>query len=152
MADLFVSRREALRQLSALFAIPLVRWPERLADPLAGTIVEYQAGRARRGLSAVAVTNQALVRVNAGNGTMHAMVQLSETAMDEARASDARARRGALRGPLDGVPLFAKAIYDMRGLPTTASSSEWARLFPAAVRRDALEVQRMRAAGARKRS
>ncbi|MBA2627770.1 MAG: amidase, partial [Gemmatimonadales bacterium] len=38
--------------------------------------------------------------------------------------------------------------YDMRGYPTTASSAEWARLFPDAVRRDALEVSRLRAAGA----
>ena len=36
----------------------------------------------------------------------------------------------------------------MAGLPTTGSSAEWARLFPDAVRRDALEVARLRAAGA----
>ena len=36
----------------------------------------------------------------------------------------------------------------MNGLPTTASSAEWARLFPEPVRRDALEVARLRAAGA----
>jgi aspartyl-tRNA(Asn)/glutamyl-tRNA(Gln) amidotransferase subunit A len=53
-----------------------------------------------------------------------------------------------LRGPLDGVPLFAKAIYDMTGLPTTASNAEWAQLFPDPLRRDAIEVERMRAAGA----
>ena len=46
------------------------------------------------------------------------------------------------------MPVFAKAIYDMRGLPTTGSSAEWARLFPEPVRRDALEVARLRAAGA----
>ena len=51
------------------------------------------------------------------------------------------------RGPLDGVPVFAKAIYDMNGLPTTASNAEWARLFPELVRRDAIEVARLRAAG-----
>jgi aspartyl-tRNA(Asn)/glutamyl-tRNA(Gln) amidotransferase subunit A len=134
--------------LSALFAIPFVRWPERLADPLAGTIVEYQAGRARRDWTAAQVTKEALDRAKAWNGTLHAIDQLSETAMDEARASDARAQRRALRGPLDGVPLFAKSIYDMNGLPTTASSAEWARLFPEVVRPDALEVTRMRAAGA----
>jgi Asp-tRNA(Asn)/Glu-tRNA(Gln) amidotransferase A subunit family amidase len=44
--------------------------------------------------------------------------------------------------------VFAKAIYDMKGLPTTGSSAEWARLFPDPVRRDALEVARLRAAGA----
>lgn len=36
----------------------------------------------------------------------------------------------------------------MAGLPTTASSAEWARLFPGAVQRDAVEITRMRAAGA----
>ena len=60
------------------------------------------------------------------------------------RAGDA----AQLRRPLDGVPLFAKAIYDMKGLPTTGSNAEWARLFPGQCRRDALEVARMRAAGA----
>ncbi len=44
--------------------------------------------------------------------------------------------------------MFAKSIYDMRGLPTTGSSAAWARLFPAPVDRDAVEVARMRAAGA----
>jgi Asp-tRNA(Asn)/Glu-tRNA(Gln) amidotransferase A subunit family amidase len=143
-----ISRREALVELSALFAIPFVRWPERLGDPLAGTIVDYQAGRARGDWTAVQVTNQALDRANAWNGTLHAIDQLSRTAVDDARDSDARARRGALRGPLDGVPVFAKAIYDMNGLPTTASSAEWARLFPDALGRDSIEVARMLAAGA----
>ncbi|MES2177557.1 MAG: amidase [Gemmatimonadota bacterium] len=143
-----ISRREALRHLSALFAVPFVRWPARLADPLAGTIVEYQAGRARGDWTAVDVTKQALGRVTALNGTLHAVDLVSATAMDDARASDARARRGALLGPLDGVPLFAKSIYDMRGLPTTGSSKEWSQLFPEVVRSDAVEVARMRAAGA----
>jgi Asp-tRNA(Asn)/Glu-tRNA(Gln) amidotransferase A subunit family amidase len=142
------SRREALRTLSALLAVPLVRWPERLSDPLAGTIVEYQAGRARRDWTAALVTKAALDRCNAWNGTLHAIDQLSTTAMDDARASDARAQRGALRGPLDGVPVFAKSIYDMNGLPTTASNAEWAKLFPGALARDAIEVARMRGAGA----
>ena len=44
--------------------------------------------------------------------------------------------------------VFAKSIYDMRGMPTTGSSAEWAGLFPDAVSRDALEVAGMRAAGA----
>ena len=143
-----ISRREALRELGALFAIPFIRWPDRLADPLAGTIAEYQAGRVRGDWTAAEVTREALDRINAWNGTLHAVDLLSATAMDEARASDARLRRGQLRGPLDGAPLFAKAIYDMNGLPTTASSAEWARLFPAPLRRDAIEVARMRAAGA----
>jgi aspartyl-tRNA(Asn)/glutamyl-tRNA(Gln) amidotransferase subunit A len=143
-----ISRREALRDLSALFAIPFIRWPDRLSDPLAGTIAEYQAGRARHDWSAVQVIQEALDRGRMLNGALHAIDLWSATAMDDARASDARARRGALRGPLDGVPVFAKSIYDMNGLPTTGSNAEWARLFPDAVSRDSIEVARMRAAGA----
>ena len=145
---MLLSRRDALRELSALFAVSFVRWPAYRADPLAGTIVEFQAGRARRVWSAAEVVGQAIARGQAWNGTLHAVDQWSPTAMDEARSSDARAARGALRGPLDGVPLFAKSIYDMQGLPTTGSSLAWSQLFPEAVPRDALEVQRMRAAGA----
>jgi Asp-tRNA(Asn)/Glu-tRNA(Gln) amidotransferase A subunit family amidase len=143
-----VSRREALAELSALFAIPFIRWPDRLSDPLTGTIAEYQAGRARGDWTAAQVTKEALDRANAWNGTLHAIDQLSATAMSDARDSDARARRGRLRGPLDGVPVFAKSIYDMTGLPTTGSSVEWSRLFPEKLRRDAIEVARMRGAGA----
>jgi aspartyl-tRNA(Asn)/glutamyl-tRNA(Gln) amidotransferase subunit A len=36
----------------------------------------------------------------------------------------------------------------MAGLPTTGSSAEWARLFPEPLRRTALEITRLRAAGA----
>jgi Asp-tRNA(Asn)/Glu-tRNA(Gln) amidotransferase A subunit family amidase len=150
------SRREALIELSALFAVPFLRWPEHLAstlggaaaDPLAGSIAEYQAGRARGNWTALEVTKQALDRCRSWNGSLHAIDQLSHTALDDARASDARATHGKLRGPLDGVPVFAKAIYDMRGLPTTGSNAQWAKLFPDPVRDDSLEVARMRAAGA----
>ena len=143
-----ISRRDALRQLSALLAVPYLKWPDRNADPLGGTIAEYQSGRIRGDWTAVDATKLALDRATSWGGRLHAIDQLSSTALDEARASDARLQRRALRGPIDGVPVFAKAIYDMNGLPTTGSSSAWALLFPGALNRDALEVSRMRAAGA----
>ncbi len=142
------SRRDALVQLGALFAIPFVEWPASVTDPLNGTIAEYQAGRLRGTWTAVEVTTNALDRCTSWGRALHAIDQLSATALDDARASDVRARRRALRGPLDGVPLFAKSIYDIAGLPTTASNAEWARLFTAPAQRDAVEVARMRAAGA----
>lgn len=142
------TRREALAQLSALLAMPLVGWPLRADDPLAGTIAQFQAGRLRGQFSAVEVTTEALKRCRAWNGTLRAIDQLADSALSQAHASDARAQRHALIGALDGVPLFAKSIYDMKGLPTTASSAEWARLFPLPATRDALEVQRLREAGA----
>src|SRR3954470_1643823 len=143
-----IHRRDALLELGALLAIPLIRWPARLDDPLSGTIVDYQAGRAHGAWTAEQVTRQALDRISAWNATLHAVDVVSDTAARDARESDGRARAGKLRGLLDGVPVFAKAIYDMDGLPTTASSADWARLFPNAVLRDSIEVARMRAAGA----
>ena len=62
------TRREVLRELSALFAIPFVQWPEMRDDPLAGTIAAFQAGRLRRDWSAVEVTREALRRAKAWNG------------------------------------------------------------------------------------
>ena len=142
------TRREALAQLAALAALPLARWNVSAADPLDGAIVEYQAGRRRGEWTAAEITARALERCRTDGARWRAIDALSRTAMDEARAADARLRAGRTRGLLDGVALFAKAIYDMTGLPTTGSSAEWARLFPDAVHRDALEVVRMRAAGA----
>ena len=143
-----LSRREALVQLSALLAVPLLRWPARVVDPLTGTIVDFQAGRIRGDWTALEVAQRSLDRASALHQTLHLLDQLSATVLDEARASDARARRSELLGPLDGVLVFAKSIYDIAGTPTTGSSAEWAKLFPDRVRRDSIEIQRMRAAGA----
>lgn len=157
-----ISRRESLAHLATLIGLhwldgrkaDRVDWlhASRITrdadDPLSGSILAYQAGRARGSFSAAELTTQALDRCQRWNPTLHAVDLLADTALAEARASDARLRQRALRGPLDGVPLFAKAIYDMKGLPTTASSFVWSQLFPHVISRDALEVQRLRAAGA----
>jgi len=144
------SRREALAQLAALVALPLPlqSFDSARGDPLEGTAADYQAGLRRGDWTAAEITARALDRCRSAGTTWHAIDALAETAPAEARAADARRRAGRLRGPLDGVPVFAKAIYDVAGLPTTGSSAEWARLFPDSVRRDALEVARLRAAGA----
>ena len=148
------TRREALAQLAALAAVACTRGvgsssPEAATDPLDGTIAAYQAGRRRGAWSAEETTRRALDRARTEGARYRAIDVLdADVALAAARASDARLRAGALLGPLDGVPLFAKAIYDMRGLPTTGSSAAWAELFPESVGRDAIEVARMRAAGA----
>jgi Asp-tRNA(Asn)/Glu-tRNA(Gln) amidotransferase A subunit family amidase len=142
------TRREALIQLAALLAVPLPRLRFAPTDPLDGTIADYQAGRRRGAWTAAEVTANAVARCRSDGARWRAIDELSDTALAEARAADNRLRAGQTRGPLDGVPVFAKAIYDMNGLPTTGSSAEWARLFPELVRRDALEVARLRAAGA----
>jgi Asp-tRNA(Asn)/Glu-tRNA(Gln) amidotransferase A subunit family amidase len=145
------TRREALARLAALTAfavLPRSAWGWASPDPLDGTIADYQAGFRRGTWSAVEVTTAALERCRTRGQSLRAIDALVDTALAEARASDARRRAGQLRGPLDGVPVFAKSTYDVHGLPTTASNDDWARLFPDAVRRDSIEVARLRTDGA----
>lgn len=146
-----LTRREALSQVAqvaAMASLPRDAWAFRAGDPLDGTIAEYQAGRRSGEWTATEVTARALERCRTDGAKWRAIDALAITAMDEARAADVRLHAGASRGPLDGVPVFAKSIYDVAGLPTTGSSAEWAQLFPERVNRDALEVTRLRAAGA----
>src|SRR5690349_21981220 len=128
------SRRDVLAQLAALAAMaaaPRSAWSHVLApaDPLDGTIADYLAGWRRGRWSAAEVTGRALERCRTDGARWRAIDMLSRTALADAAAADERRRTDALRGPLDGVPVFAKAIYDMKGLPTTASNADWARLF-----------------------
>ncbi len=142
------NRREVLAELAALIALPLTRGFGSDDDPLDGSIANYQKGRRRGTWTATEVTTRALDHCRAEGMKWHAIDALSHAALTEARAADARLRAGRTRGLLDGVPVFAKAIYDMEGIPTTGSSAEWARLFPDPLGRTALEVTRLRAAGA----
>jgi Asp-tRNA(Asn)/Glu-tRNA(Gln) amidotransferase A subunit family amidase len=150
------TRRDAIARLAALGALPLIDWPKldgfsqaRATDPLDGTIAAYRAGLVRRDYTVVETVRRALDRCNYQGRRWNAIDALSsDTALAEARAADQRIREGKSRGPLDGVPVFAKAIYDMKGLATSGSSAEWGRLFPEGVNRDSVEVARLRAAGA----
>src|SRR5204863_9146829 len=107
------TRREAIIQLAALLAVPLPRLRFTATDPLDGTIADYQAGRRRGTWTAAEVTARALDRCRAEGMGWHAIDVLADTAVAEARDADARMRSGRTRGPLDGVPVFAKSIYDM---------------------------------------
>jgi Asp-tRNA(Asn)/Glu-tRNA(Gln) amidotransferase A subunit family amidase len=142
------TRREALTQLAALAALRLPTGALAGADPLDGTIAEYQSGRRSGSWTCAEITARALDRCRTEGHAWRAIDALADTALVEARAADARMRTGRVQGALDGVPVFSKAIYDMVGLPTTGSNAEWARLYPAPVWRDALEIGRLRAAGA----
>src|SRR6476619_2158152 len=116
------SRRDALARLAAFAAsaaLPRSAWASVAGDPLEGTIADYAAGLRSGRWSATEVTARALERCRTDGMTWRAVDVLSATAAAEAKAADVRRRSLNMRGPLDGVPVFAKAIYDMNGLPTT---------------------------------
>jgi aspartyl-tRNA(Asn)/glutamyl-tRNA(Gln) amidotransferase subunit A len=69
----------------------------------------------------------------------------ADRALTEAEASVRRAREGRARGPLDGVPIAWKDLFDLAGLPTTAGSRILENAAPAL--QDAPVVARLRDAG-----
>jgi aspartyl-tRNA(Asn)/glutamyl-tRNA(Gln) amidotransferase subunit A len=55
--------------------------------------------------------------------TLHAFIlPTEERAMADARASEARVMAGAAKGPLDGIPIGHKDIYNTAGIRTTGHS------------------------------
>ncbi|MEP6874688.1 MAG: amidase [Burkholderiales bacterium] len=77
----------------------------------------------------------------------HAFISTSfDTAMDTARAADARRATGAAMPPLAGLALSVKDLFDVQGEITTAGSTVLARNAPAAA--DSPAVARLRHAGA----
>jgi len=142
------TRRRAIAELAALVAVPLTRWNPFAGDPLDGTIIDLQTGFRRGTFTSLEIVLRAQERCRKDGHRWRAIDALSDTVVRDAQGADMRRKMFQVRGPLDGVPVFAKSIYDVNGLPTTGSSAEWARLFPEIVRRDSLEVSRLRAAGA----
>jgi len=94
------TRREVLAQLAALVALPRATFDSLAPDPLAGTIAEYQAGRRRGRWTSAEVTARALERCRSDGAKWRAIDMLSATALDDARAADARLRARRTRGPL----------------------------------------------------
>jgi Asp-tRNA(Asn)/Glu-tRNA(Gln) amidotransferase A subunit family amidase len=66
-------------------------------------------------------------------------------AMQQAEAADLHRKQGKALGPLHGVPIGIKDIFDTGDMPTELGSPLWAGRTP---RRDAAIVARLRAAGA----
>jgi Asp-tRNA(Asn)/Glu-tRNA(Gln) amidotransferase A subunit family amidase len=96
----------------------------------------------RRELSAEALLRDCLARIEARESEVHAFVHLdAEAAMAQARALDA----GPLRGPLHGLPLAVKDIFDTFDFPTEMGSPIFAGNRP---RVDAAAVALCREAGA----
>jgi amidase len=76
---------------------------------------------------------------------LNSVVVRNPDAVAEARASDERRRRGALLGPLDGIPYTAKDSFLVAGLTAAAGSPAFADLV---AQRDAFTIERLRAGGA----
>ena len=97
---------------------------------------------ARRELSALELMRACLDRISERDEAVHAFCHLdADAALAQARMLDA----GPWRGPLHGLPLGVKDLFDTADLPTTYGSAVYAGHRPAA---DAAAVALCREAGA----
>jgi aspartyl-tRNA(Asn)/glutamyl-tRNA(Gln) amidotransferase subunit A len=70
-----------------------------------------------------ALTLDALARIRARDGTLHAFIRVTEQrALADARRADAELKAGRDRGPMHGIPYGLKDIYDTAGIATTCHS------------------------------
>jgi Asp-tRNA(Asn)/Glu-tRNA(Gln) amidotransferase A subunit family amidase len=84
---------------------------------------EMRAAIRERRLSPVEVTQALLDRIDRLNPALNAYtLPTHEMALAGARATEAAVMRGERLGPLHGVPLSIKDLFDVQGLPTTKGS------------------------------
>ncbi|MYB86072.1 MAG: amidase [Acidimicrobiaceae bacterium] len=99
-----------------------------------------------RTLTAAAVTEHALERIEALNPTLNAFVAVdADDARTQAAAIDERLDAGEEVGPLAGIPIGVKDLVDATGFHTSKGAM-YTRHDPPATS-DCTEVARMRAAG-----
>lgn len=91
--------------------------------PTEMTAVELVAAYGAKELSPVEATEAVLARIDEVDGEINAMCLVDrESALAQARASEARWQAGAPQGLLDGVPTSMKDIFLTKGWPTLRGS------------------------------
>ncbi|MGH2491569.1 MAG: amidase [Candidatus Limnocylindria bacterium] len=99
-----------------------------------------------RRASSVDLVRACLDRITRHDRELGAFITLtSDSALDEAKRADADLANGVDRGPLHGIPIALKDLYDTAGVRTTGGSRIFADRLP---ERDSAVVEKLRAAGA----
>jgi aspartyl-tRNA(Asn)/glutamyl-tRNA(Gln) amidotransferase subunit A len=110
------------------------------------TIAEASALISKRELSPVELVESRLRRIDRLDGELHSFIRvLPEAALAAARSAESEIMAGHWRGPLHGIPIGLKDIYETKGVATTGHSKVLIDHVP---QRDAASVRRLTAAGA----
>lgn len=110
------------------------------------TIEELSRLLRNKSVSPVEVTELYLARIEALNEQTNAYITvMPDEALTDARRAEEEIMAGDYRGPLHGVPIALKDLYDTAGVRTTAASKIFANRVPD---KDATSVMFLRAAGA----
>jgi len=110
------------------------------------SVIDLARMIARKEVSPVEVVRVHLERIAARDRSLRAYITVcAEAASEAARTAEAALMSGRPSGPLHGVPIALKDLYDTAGVATTAGSTILADRVPAT---DATVVRRLREAGA----
>jgi aspartyl-tRNA(Asn)/glutamyl-tRNA(Gln) amidotransferase subunit A len=116
-------------------------------EPFALTMTEAASLLRSGDLSPVGLVESVLGRIEATESQVHAYVLvMAEEAMNAARRAEEDLRRKTAVGPLHGIPIAIKDIYDVAGTPTRCGSRVREHAPPAT--EDARPVALLRQAGA----
>ena len=109
------------------------------------TIAEAGKLIASKALSPVELTRTCLDRVKKLDPTLHSFLLVTEErAMADAKAAETRMMAGTRKGPLDGIPIGHKDIYNTAGIRTTGHSKLLEHNVPT---EDSVVVQKWAEAG-----
>lgn len=110
------------------------------------SIAEASGLLRRKEISPVELTTSCLSRIEQLNSQINAFITvLAESALAEARAAEAEIFAGNWRGPLHGIPIGLKDLFDTAGVRTTCGSALFADRVPS---EDAEVVRLLKNAGA----
>lgn len=110
------------------------------------TIQEASHLIARKEISPVELTRACLERIDRIDPLINSFITVVPwIAMEQARRAEAELLHGERRGPLHGIPLALKDLFETAGIQTTAGSRLFAEYVPG---RDAVVVQKLLVAGA----
>lgn len=116
------------------------------ADALAPSSIVEAGEQLRSGaISSVDLTKHYLAAIKASSPQLNAFITVAESeALESAAALDLELQQGTDRGPLHGIPIVYKDIYDTAGILTTVGSEFFKDRIP---EKDATTVRQMREAG-----
>lgn len=116
-------------------------------DVVEKTVQELRADMESGETTSQEITQAYLDRIatyDTGQFGFHSFTWVADDAMAQARKADEARAKGA-KGPLLGIPVAFKDLYDTKDMPTTNGSQVFEGFYP---REDAFQVKRVRDAGA----
>lgn len=113
---------------------------------MTNTIHEAAAAIRTGKITPLDLVEECLAKIDRWESTVRAWVFVDrDYALAEAKRLTDELKRGQNRGPLHGIPIGIKDIFDVYDWPTAAGSKQWSQCY---ARKDAEVVRRLREAGA----